>query len=87
LFGIAEQSRLGLPNSFKELTVISMPEKEAEGTLFSVVAANPDGTYDAKVLDGKGKVYLILRGYQTMDLPDPVQADLIQPIKTALQPE
>ena len=52
-----------------------------------MVAANADGTYDAKVLDAKGKVYLILRGYQTMDLPDTVRADLIQPIKAALQPE
>ncbi len=87
LSGLAGQSRLGLPNSFKELRVLSMPEKESDGNFFSVVATNPDGTYDAKVLDGKGKVYLTLRGYQTMDLPDPVQADLIQPIKAALQPE
>ena len=85
LAGLARQSRLGLPYAFRELTVVSIPEKELDAAFFSAVATNPDGTYDAKVIDGKGKVYLILRGYQTMDLPDPVSADLLQPIKQALQ--
>jgi NAD(P)-dependent dehydrogenase (short-subunit alcohol dehydrogenase family)/acyl carrier protein len=85
LAGLAAQSRLGLPFAFRELTVVSLPEKFSDAAFYSTVAANPDGTYDAKVIDGKGKVYLILRGYQTMDLPDPVQADLVQPIKQALQ--
>jgi acyl transferase domain-containing protein/NAD(P)-dependent dehydrogenase (short-subunit alcohol dehydrogenase family)/acyl carrier protein len=85
LAGLALQSRLGLPYAFRQLTVVSAPEKESNAPYYAIVVSNQDGTYDAKVVDGKGKVYLILSGYRTMDLPDPIQVDLVQPIKSALQ--
>jgi len=87
LAGLALQSKLGLPHAFEELSILSVPEKEPEAGLFSVVIPKPDGTYDAKLIDGKGEVYLILRGYRTMDLPDPIQADLLKPIQQGLQAE
>jgi len=87
LAGLALQSRLGLPFAFRELTVVSMPEEKPDAAFFSVVATNPDGTYDAKLTNGKGDVYMILRGYKTMDLPDPVEPDLLQPLQRAFQAE
>ncbi len=85
LAGLAIRSRLGLPYAFSELNLMSMPEMDPEATFFSIVTPNPDGTYDAKLISGKGDVYLILRGYKTMDLPDPIEAELLQPLQSALQ--
>lgn len=85
LAGLAIQSRLGLPYAFSELKLLSMPEKDPDAMFFSVVTLNPDGTYDAKLISGKGEVYLILRGYETMDLPDPIEAELLKPLQSALQ--
>jgi len=85
LSGLALQSRLGLPYSFRDLKIIASPEEAPNGTFYSVVAPNPDGTYDAKVVDEKGKLYMLLEGYQTMDLPDPVPADLLEPLQKAFR--
>ena len=85
LAGLAIQSQLGLPYSFSELKLLSMPEKDPDATFYSIVTPNPDGTYDAKLSSGKGEVYLVLRGYKTMNLPDPVPGDLLQPLQLALQ--
>jgi len=38
-------------------------------------------------VDAQGNVPMILRGYQTMSLPDPIQADLLEPIQSAFQVE
>jgi hypothetical protein len=62
-----------------------MPEKDPDATFYSIVTPNPDGTYDAKLASGKGEVYLVLRGYKTMNLPDPIPGDLLQPLQLALQ--
>jgi 3-oxoacyl-(acyl-carrier-protein) synthase/NAD(P)-dependent dehydrogenase (short-subunit alcohol dehydrogenase family)/acyl carrier protein len=85
LSGLALQSRLGLPYAFKEIRVVSSPEKATNTAFFALIDTNPDGTYSAEVVDDKGNLYLVLKGYQTMDLPDPVQADLLEPLKIALK--
>ena len=85
LAGLAIQSQLGLPYSFSELKLLSMPEKDPDATFYSIVTPNPDGTYDAKLTSGKGEVYLVLRGYKTMNLPDPIPGDLLQPLQLAFQ--
>ncbi|MBP1625095.1 MAG: beta-ketoacyl synthase, partial [Acidobacteria bacterium] len=87
LAGLALQSKLGLPHAFEELSILSVPAREPGAGLFSVVVPKPDGTYDAKLIDEKGEVYLILRGYKTMELPDPVRADLLKPIQQGLREE
>jgi acyl transferase domain-containing protein/NAD(P)-dependent dehydrogenase (short-subunit alcohol dehydrogenase family)/acyl carrier protein len=83
LSGMVLQSRLGLPYAFRELKILSLPEKASGAAFFSVVVSNQDGSYDAKVVDDKGALYLALSGYRTMDLPDPVQADLLEPLQRA----
>ena len=85
LTGLGLQSRLGLPHAVRELKFISAPEDSPDATFYSVVEPRPDGSYDAKVIDGRGEVYLTVQGYRTMDLPDPIQADLVDPIKRALR--
>ncbi len=85
LSGLANQSRLGLPYAFRELNIRSIPESAPDSTFYSVVVANPDGTFDAKLVDDKGMRYMDLSGYRTMDLPDPVPEDLLQPLQHAFQ--
>jgi hypothetical protein len=85
LTGLAFQSRLGLPHALSEIRFISAPEISPNAIFYSIVEPRSDGAYDAKVVDGQGEVYLILRGYRTMDLPDPIEAELIEPIQRALR--
>ena len=87
LAGLALQERLGLPYSFRELKLAAPPDSAQEGPYFAVVASNPDDSYDVKVVDSQGNVPMILRGYQTMSLPDPIQAELLEPIQRAFQVE
>jgi hypothetical protein len=87
LTGLVLQSRLGLPYAFRELKLAAPPDSALDGTYFAVVESNPDGSYDVKVVDGQGNVPMILRGYQTMDLPDPIRADLLDPLQRALKAE
>ena len=87
LTGLALQSRLGLPHAFRELKLAPPPDSAQDGTFFAVVISNPDDSYDVKVVDAQGNVPMILRGYQTMNLPDPIQTDLLEPIQRAFQVE
>jgi NAD(P)-dependent dehydrogenase (short-subunit alcohol dehydrogenase family)/acyl carrier protein len=85
LSGLERQSRLGLPDQFQQLNIVSSLESAPEGALISLVDAHSDGSYDAEIVDEKGNVYMTLHGYRTMELPDPLQADLIDPIQKALK--
>jgi acyl transferase domain-containing protein/NAD(P)-dependent dehydrogenase (short-subunit alcohol dehydrogenase family)/acyl carrier protein len=85
LSGLALESRLGLPHAVREVRIIALPGNGADTALFSMISSNPDGSYDAKVVDEEGNAYMIVRGYQTMNLPDPVAADLLEPVQHALQ--
>jgi NAD(P)-dependent dehydrogenase (short-subunit alcohol dehydrogenase family)/acyl carrier protein len=85
LKGLVFQSQLGLPDAFRELRLIASPEKDPSATYFAVVLSNPDNSYDVKIVDNKGNIYLTLQGYRTMNLPDPVQADLLEPLKKGLK--
>jgi len=87
LSGLALESHLGLPNAFQELQIVASPEKAPGATFFSIVDLTEDGAYNAEVVDDKGNLYLILRGYRTMDLPDSVQADLLEPLQKVLRAE
>jgi hypothetical protein len=85
LSSLAIQERLGLPYAFREIRFASLPGNDAGQTFYSVVATNADGTYDARLVDDKGNVYLKLLGYRIMELPDPVQPDLLEPLKEAFK--
>jgi acyl transferase domain-containing protein/acyl carrier protein/NAD(P)-dependent dehydrogenase (short-subunit alcohol dehydrogenase family) len=82
---LALQERLGLPYSFREISFASSPGKGAGKIFYSVVSSNPDGSYEAKLVDDKGNVYLTLHEYRIMELPDPVQPDLLKPLKEAFK--
>jgi len=85
LKGLVFQSQLGLPDSFREFRILAAPDKDPNAILFAVVTSDTDNGYDVKIVDGKGNVYLVLQGYRTMNLPDPVPADLLEPLKKGLR--
>jgi acyl transferase domain-containing protein/NAD(P)-dependent dehydrogenase (short-subunit alcohol dehydrogenase family)/acyl carrier protein len=85
LSGLALESRLGLPHAVREVRIIALPGNGTDTALYSMISPNTDGSYDAKVVDGEGNAYMIVRGYRTMNLPDLVAADLLEPVQNALR--
>jgi len=85
LSNLALQERLGLPYAFRRLQFASLPTKDAGDTFLAVIAPNEDGTYDGKLVDDKGNVYITLEGYRVMELPDPVAPELLEPLQKVLK--
>jgi len=74
-----------LPYAFREIRFASFPQKDAGELFYSIVTSNKDGSYEAKLVDDKGNLYLKLHGYRIMELPDPVQPELLVPLKEAFK--
>ena len=51
---------------------------------FTVTEAEGD-RFDAQVVDDEGKVFMNLLGYRTMEMPDPVSAELLAPLKDIMK--
>ena len=52
--------------------------------LYALVESNGD-SYNAKVVDKKGEIYLALTGYATVELPSAMDDNLLDPIKKVMQ--
>jgi hypothetical protein len=75
---VARDGTLGLPTAFAAARAYRQPE-EADGERLYAVAARRPGealVYDARVVDGRGRVYVELDGYRTITLPGPASLDL-----------
>ena len=75
------QGRMGLPRQVHEVSLYKTPAPN-DGRLFAVVT--PDevhGTFDAEVLDARGNCYLRLTGYQTVALPNAVNAAALKALQ------
>jgi len=84
LWELASKNRMGLPYAIERLKVLRLPDV-TEKYLFAAVTPKEDGSFDAELCDRGGKVYLALAGYRTMELPETVGADLVEPLRTALR--
>ena len=75
---IVLENRLALPAAVRSVTCYidlegAMAEEKAGNRLYALVHRSGTGqAFDADVVDGAGKVYLALRGYQTVPLPETV---------------
>jgi hypothetical protein len=66
LWEMAIQHRMGLPRHFNRVSLYRAPDATA-GPLFAVVTADPAaGSFDARVVDRAGTLYLHLSGYRTV---------------------
>jgi malonyl CoA-acyl carrier protein transacylase len=73
---------LGLPRSIQNLTLF---RGSTNGTpIYADVKPRQDKnglSFDARVVDAKGQVYLEIEGYRTSPLPYSVETDLLEPLK------
>jgi len=85
---IGKTGVLALPRSIERLDIYrtSIPR---QSSLFAEVEPVQTGDhpmkFDARVVDGKGKVYLELKGYQTEPLPYPVEPELLSTLTQWVQ--
>jgi hypothetical protein len=72
---MGEQSRMGLPRKIVRVSTRRIQDP-IEGPLFAVVTPDPaNASFDAEVVDAAGNRYVQLTGYQTVALPDQVDAE------------
>jgi hypothetical protein len=78
--GIAEIRKLGhmgLPMRINRVEIFNVRESSAGSSLFAVVSepASPESGFDVTAVDEAGEVRLVMRGYRTAKLPDPVDVE------------
>jgi len=70
LWLLVQRETMALPTSFDQAVFVRRSEVPREGRLYATVEAQSDGqTFDARVVDEKGRVYVELLGYRTVALP------------------
>jgi NAD(P)-dependent dehydrogenase (short-subunit alcohol dehydrogenase family) len=78
------QGRMGLPRHVGEVSLYKKPTP-GDGRLYAVVTPyQVQGTFDAEVLDAKGNCYLRLTGYQTVALPNAVNAAALKTLQEVM---
>jgi hypothetical protein len=83
LWELATRSRMGLPYRIDRVQVLCPVDGDSE-TLYAVVTPQEGGAFDAQIVDETGRVHLAIEGYRTMELPDPVEPALLEPLRKAL---
>ena len=73
VWDIQTNGTMALPLGIGAVTVYRQPEEAAGRRLYALVEAIGGGeSYDARVVDEAGNVYVELKGYRTVDLPGSV---------------
>jgi hypothetical protein len=83
IWEMAVRSRMGLPSQIRKVRLLRSPEA-VKSRLYAVATPNEDGSFDAQVVDEKGSLYLVMKGYRTMELPDPIDETLLEPLKRVI---
>ncbi|HKT69993.1 MAG TPA: SDR family NAD(P)-dependent oxidoreductase, partial [Terriglobales bacterium] len=85
LWELAVQGQLGLPQHVQEVCLLRLPES-ATGPLYAVVTPQPS-QFEVEVMDTNGNVYVQLKGYRTVALPQGVDANALKALQalTSLQ--
>jgi hypothetical protein len=78
------QGRMGLPQHIDHISFFGVPNP-AQGPLYSVVTPHPaSGTFDAEIVDAKGKQYIRVTGYRTVALADSVNAESLKALQATM---
>jgi hypothetical protein len=78
------QGRMGLPRQVREVSLYKTPTPD-DSRLYAVVTPGEvQGTFDAEVLDAEGNCYLRLTGYQTVALPNAVNAAALKTLQEVM---
>ena len=86
LWETAVQGRMGLPRHIDQVRVWQNRE-DVEARLFAIVTPLPDGSFDAQVVDAKGKRYVQLNGYRTVAAPMVLDPKILNALQTLVSPE
>jgi acyl carrier protein/NAD(P)-dependent dehydrogenase (short-subunit alcohol dehydrogenase family) len=81
---MAGRATMGLPHHIDEVEFLKQPTEKSKERYYAAVSTGAEGTYNARVVDDEGNVYLTLRGYRTMQLPGLIEDTLLQPLKEKL---
>jgi len=77
---MGSHSRMGLPYQIEQVSFHNLID-ENKKKLNAVVTESDNNSFDAKVVDSAGNVYLTLKGYRTMQMPDAIDEELLKPLK------
>ena len=69
LIGLSEHSKLGLPGGLREMKILAQPKGAVYAVVGKAVSGNSADLYDISIVDAKGKVYMTISGYRTIELP------------------
>jgi NAD(P)-dependent dehydrogenase (short-subunit alcohol dehydrogenase family) len=80
---LGTQGRMALPTHVDR--VIRYADADAPGKLFAVVHPREDGSaIDARVVDERGRVRVLLAGYRTIELSGALDPEALEPIRSAM---
>jgi acyl transferase domain-containing protein/acyl carrier protein/NAD(P)-dependent dehydrogenase (short-subunit alcohol dehydrogenase family) len=77
---IAGSERMGLPAALEHLE-LHQPGGGAESGASAVVRRVGAGRFDVDVTDAEGRIVVVLKGYRTSALPEPVKADAFRALR------
>jgi 3-oxoacyl-(acyl-carrier-protein) synthase/acyl carrier protein/NAD(P)-dependent dehydrogenase (short-subunit alcohol dehydrogenase family) len=81
------QGRMGLPQHIDRVSSLVRDPERAEGRLYAVVTPTRERSFAAEVVDAKGNLYVQLRGYRTVEIPNAVDAERLKALQAALSLE
>jgi hypothetical protein len=83
LWEMGKKNRMGLPYHIDRVTLLQDANGGNDG-LQAVVTPESDDSFDARVVDAEGNVFLTLQGYRTMELPEAIDTELLKPLQEAM---
>ncbi len=80
---LGTEGRMALPTHVDR--IVRFADADAPGALVAVVSPRADrSVVDARVIDQRGNVRVLLEGYRTIELPAALDADALEPIRSAM---
>jgi hypothetical protein len=83
IWEMGKSERLGLPYAIDEVQVLRQSD-DSKGSFTAIVTPLADGSFDGSIVDSKGNVCIVLRGYRTMALPEAIDQKLLAPLREML---
>jgi hypothetical protein len=84
LWEMGIQGRMGLPRHIDRVRVIHNPESVID-PLYALITPNTQRqTFNARVVDAKGTVYLIMDGYQTIALSEAINPERLKALQAMM---
>jgi malonyl CoA-acyl carrier protein transacylase len=80
IYEMGSQERMGLPYQIRQVQIYTSVSDNKKD-LNAMVTIDGDNIFNANIVDSSGTVYLSLKGYRTMQMPDAIDGELLKPLK------